>query len=95
MIVARAMWRLGIVASYRRRFWRLLLGTALRARHAFPWAIAHAIMGEHVIRYTVREFAPAVREWTPSLRYTLESRLRTVELEMLIISARSAVLASG
>src|SRR5215510_3132529 len=52
--------------------------------------------GLGVINPNSRAFSTAaVREWTLRRKYKLESKFRTVELEMLIIWARSEVVASG
>jgi radical SAM superfamily enzyme YgiQ (UPF0313 family) len=57
--LGRALWRLGIVSSRRRYFWRLLAAGIRRAGlPAVPRAITFAILGEHLIRYTEEEVLP-------------------------------------
>jgi len=42
----------GVLKPWRRHFWRLFFKTYREAPHAFAWAMGHAAMGEHMIRYT-------------------------------------------
>lgn len=54
-ILARAIARLGLVSPYRRMFWSLLADAVRRSPRLVPWAIAKAIQGEHLIRYTEKD----------------------------------------
>ena len=56
----RVIWMLGIQGTHRERFWRMAWRTLTQKRWAFPWAIAHAIMGEHCIRYTREDVLPRI-----------------------------------
>ena len=59
--LARAMVVIGLLRpGSRRHFWRLFFKAALTARHQFPWTIAHAAMGEHMIRYTKEVVLPRI-----------------------------------
>ncbi|MDD5306804.1 MAG: B12-binding domain-containing radical SAM protein [Deltaproteobacteria bacterium] len=49
----RTIWHVGVLGPRRRHFWRLLARAAPRGR--MHQAVAHAIQGEHLVRYT-REF---------------------------------------
>jgi radical SAM superfamily enzyme YgiQ (UPF0313 family) len=60
MTLVRAVWTLGLRSSHRERFWRLIWRTLTRQRWAFPWAVAHGIMGEHCIRYTREDVLPRI-----------------------------------
>ena len=65
-ILMRTVLFVGILSKQRWRYWRLIAVTLLRAPHAFSWAIAGAIRGEHLVRYTEETLVPrleaAVRE---------------------------------
>jgi radical SAM superfamily enzyme YgiQ (UPF0313 family) len=60
LTLVRALWMLGVRGTHRRRFWRIAWLTLTRRRWAFPWAVAHAIMGEHCIRYTREDVLPRI-----------------------------------
>ncbi|HEU4384953.1 MAG TPA: B12-binding domain-containing radical SAM protein [Anaeromyxobacteraceae bacterium] len=48
----RAVWGIGLVGPRRRHFWKLVLGALRRGPQAFARAVALAVVGEHMIRYT-------------------------------------------
>jgi radical SAM superfamily enzyme YgiQ (UPF0313 family) len=54
----RALYRLGIRGTRRAHFWRLLLRALPRGIHAVRTAIACAVRGEHMIRYTEEVVLP-------------------------------------
>ncbi|MBI4616186.1 MAG: B12-binding domain-containing radical SAM protein [Planctomycetes bacterium] len=56
----RAVVYLGLWRARRGDFWRLLGRALIRAPRAISWAVAHAIMGEHLIRYTREEVLPKI-----------------------------------
>lgn len=56
--VLRSLWHQGVLASYRREYWRFLLDAVLAAPRSFPRAIAMAINGEHMIRFTEEDVLP-------------------------------------
>jgi len=58
--VARSLVGIGIRSPRRWHFWRLLWRSLRRAPHTIPWVIAHAIMGEHLIRYTDERVIPRI-----------------------------------
>ncbi|MFW6088096.1 MAG: hypothetical protein ACODAG_12875 [Myxococcota bacterium] len=45
----------------RRRFWRLVRKAAPKGRAAMVWAVTHAVMGEHLVRYTHEHVLPQMR----------------------------------
>jgi len=47
-----ALWSIGVVGSRRARFWKLVWRGARRGLAGFAQAVALAILGEHLIRYT-------------------------------------------
>ncbi len=57
--LVRTAFDAGVRSSWRRHFWRLL-GSALRRPHTLRWAVAHAVMGQHMIRYTRDEVLPRI-----------------------------------
>ncbi len=59
--LARAIVGIGLLSPRRRQFWRLFTRTARRAPQNLVRAITHAIMGEHMIRYTNEELLPRIR----------------------------------
>ncbi len=48
----RAVWGIGLRGPRRRHFWRLVLSALRRGPQVFARAVALAVMGEHMIRYT-------------------------------------------
>jgi radical SAM superfamily enzyme YgiQ (UPF0313 family) len=56
--LARAVWGLGVQSPRRRHFWRLLARSLKRGPQAFSRAVALAIRGEHLIRYTTEVALP-------------------------------------
>jgi radical SAM superfamily enzyme YgiQ (UPF0313 family) len=54
----RAVWRLGIVGSRRRLFWRLVARGLRRGADLLPRAVTFAIVGESLIRYTEEVVLP-------------------------------------
>ena len=58
MILVRTLWWVGVVSPRRRRCWRLLRKTLRQAPHAFAWAVAQVVKGEHLIRYTAEHVVP-------------------------------------
>src|SRR3990170_3512792 len=61
-IVARTVWKLGIVGRDRRAFWRLLWRALRRSPRYISWAISHALQGEHLVRYTREHVLPGLAE---------------------------------
>jgi len=53
----KAAFRIGVKSPRRRRFWRLLR-RSLRKPHTFARAVAMAVQGEHMIRYTAEDVLP-------------------------------------
>ncbi len=66
--VARTLWQVGVVSPRRRRFWRLVARSVAKSPQRFAWAIAKAIIGEHMIEYTSREVRPRMAEALEQLR---------------------------
>jgi len=56
--LGRAMWTVGVRSPRRWRFWRLLARTLIRSPRRFARAVALAIQGEHLVRYTSEEMVP-------------------------------------
>ena len=59
--LVRAIVGIGVLSRRRKHFWRLFAHTARRAPHNLVRAVTHAIMGEHMIRYTDEELLPRIR----------------------------------
>jgi radical SAM superfamily enzyme YgiQ (UPF0313 family) len=57
-ILARSLWRQGIRSTYRREYWRFLLKAVARTPQQFARAVALAVVGEHMIRYTFEDVLP-------------------------------------
>ncbi|MCA9664992.1 MAG: B12-binding domain-containing radical SAM protein [Myxococcales bacterium] len=66
--LVRATLKIGLRGPARREYWRLFAYCVLHARHAFAGAIGHAIMGEHMIRYTREEVLPRIERALRELR---------------------------
>jgi len=58
LVALRALLRLGILGERRSLFWRLLARAVPRGVHAVRAAIACAVRGEHMIRYTKEVVVP-------------------------------------
>jgi radical SAM superfamily enzyme YgiQ (UPF0313 family) len=58
----RTLFTVGLRRPYRRHFWRLLACALRHAPHQLAWAVGHAVMGEHLIRYTREDVLPRLRE---------------------------------
>ena len=58
LIALRSVFRLGVVGERRSFFWRLLARAVPRGLHAVRTAIACAVRGEHMIRYTEEVVIP-------------------------------------
>jgi radical SAM superfamily enzyme YgiQ (UPF0313 family) len=54
----RALWGIGLRGPRRLHFWRLVLGALRRGPEMFGRAVALAVMGEHMIRYTAEVVLP-------------------------------------
>ena len=60
--LARSLFHQGIVSGYRKQYWKFLLDTMRRAPKRIGRAIALAINGEHMIRYTAEDLVPRLEE---------------------------------
>jgi radical SAM superfamily enzyme YgiQ (UPF0313 family) len=63
--LARSLWRQGVRGRYRKEYWRFLARAVLTAPRHFARAVALAIHGEHMLRYTFEEVLPRLAEPTP------------------------------
>jgi radical SAM superfamily enzyme YgiQ (UPF0313 family) len=54
----RALWGIGLRGPRRRHFWRLLARSLRRGPAALPEAMALAVLGEHLVRYTEEVVLP-------------------------------------
>jgi radical SAM superfamily enzyme YgiQ (UPF0313 family) len=61
-VALRSIYRLGILGPRRALFWRLLARSLPRGVHALRTAIACAVRGEHMIRYTEEVVLPRLRD---------------------------------
>ncbi len=57
-ILARSFWKQGVRAAYRREYWRFLFKAVARTPRQFARAVALAVVGEHMIRYTFEDVLP-------------------------------------
>jgi radical SAM superfamily enzyme YgiQ (UPF0313 family) len=76
--LARAVWRIGVLGTRRRHFWRLL-ATGLRTggAAALPKAVTLAVLGEHLVRYTREDVLPRLAQRLEEIR--AEGRARAAE----------------
>jgi radical SAM superfamily enzyme YgiQ (UPF0313 family) len=58
LTVLRTSFKVGLIGSGRKRYWRLLVRAFRRTPRFVPWAVGKGIMGEHMIRYTLRDVLP-------------------------------------
>lgn len=66
--LAGIVWALGVRRPWRRHFWRLLFVTLRHAPHNVRRAMVHAVLGEHMIRYTTEHVAPRIASALAELR---------------------------
>jgi radical SAM superfamily enzyme YgiQ (UPF0313 family) len=59
-VLFRTFFYVGVLSPRRWRYWRLLATALRKARHNFAQAVAHAVQGEHLIRYTQEELLPRI-----------------------------------
>jgi radical SAM superfamily enzyme YgiQ (UPF0313 family) len=84
LIALRAVLRLGLLGQRRSLFWRLLARAAPRGVHAVRAAIACAVRGEHMIRYTEEVVLPRLGVALDQLPIEPETRRpRRVSLPLL------------
>ncbi|MGM0575948.1 MAG: B12-binding domain-containing radical SAM protein [Myxococcota bacterium] len=60
VILLRTLYFIGVKSPRRWHFWRLLARALRGARHHFAQAVAHAVQGEHLIRYTREVVLPRI-----------------------------------
>ena len=73
-VALRAVLRLGVLGQRRPLFWRLLARAVPRGVHAVRAAIACAVRGEHMIRYTEEVVLPRLRVALAQLAAEPEAR---------------------
>jgi radical SAM superfamily enzyme YgiQ (UPF0313 family) len=66
--VAGSVWRQGVTGNYRGAYWRFLGRALLRAPRRIARAIALAIAGEHMIRYTQESVLPRLADAVAEVR---------------------------
>jgi radical SAM superfamily enzyme YgiQ (UPF0313 family) len=66
--LVRSLWRQGVRGRYRLAYWQYLIRAALVAPRRFGHAVALAIHGEHMIRYTFEDVLPRLAETAPPRR---------------------------
>jgi hypothetical protein len=76
MAGVRVVLRLGLFGRRRLYFWRLMVHAARRGRRAVPRAVALAIRGEHLIRYTEQHVLPRIREALQDLQAEADAAAR-------------------
>lgn len=80
LTLVRTTLRVGLGSRAWRRYWRLMWRTVTRARHALPWAVAHAVMGEHMIRYTREDVLPRIEAAARATAQAVTARSGTPRL---------------
>ncbi len=84
LIALRSVFRLGVLGARRSFFWRLLARAVPRGVHAVRTAIACAVRGEHMIRYTEEVVIPRLSVALDQLATEPETqRPRRVSLQLL------------
>jgi len=64
----RTSWHVGVLGPHRRLFWRLMAKAAGRGREWIAKAVAHAVRGEHLIRYTREHVVPRLERALAEIR---------------------------
>jgi hypothetical protein len=88
----RATLKIGLRGPGRAEYWRLVGHCLLHARHAFAGAIGHAIMGEHMIRYTREDVLPRIERALGELRAE-RRRVRARAADNVVATSRAAARA--
>jgi len=73
--LARALWRIGVRGRRRGRFWRLLWCSLRLGLEGLPKAVALAVIGEHMIRYTEEVVLPRLDRALAELSGTVDLAL--------------------
>ncbi|MFW6023429.1 MAG: B12-binding domain-containing radical SAM protein [Myxococcota bacterium] len=78
----RTLWHVGVRSPRRLPFWRLLYKSLRGGTQSIRWAIAHAVQGEHLIRYTEEQVVPRIEAAARSVaRDRAQGRPRTTTPE--------------
>ena len=77
LTLGRVMYRVGIRGSARNEFWRVGFRALFRTPHTFSWFVAHAVQGEHMIRYTEETLLPRLDEARRDVQHTRPGLVKT------------------
>ncbi|MBN2489813.1 MAG: B12-binding domain-containing radical SAM protein [Planctomycetes bacterium] len=75
----RTIWHVGVLSPRRRLFWRLMIKAMRRGRTHVRRAVAHAVQGEHLIRYTREHVVPRMERALAEIDAGTESDPRGLE----------------
>jgi radical SAM superfamily enzyme YgiQ (UPF0313 family) len=100
--VLRSVWRQGVIGNYRKSYWRFMARVLRRAPGRIARAVALAIAGEHMIRYTAEDVLPRldlalveVRAEEASAKVAARVRGRRGPHHLPVISAIQVEAAAG
>jgi radical SAM superfamily enzyme YgiQ (UPF0313 family) len=81
--LARAVWHLGIRSPHRAEFWRFIRNVVSNTPRRFPRAIALALHGEHMVRYTAQDVIPQLKAAIQEARRAPRAAvpIETIEME--------------
>jgi radical SAM superfamily enzyme YgiQ (UPF0313 family) len=81
----RTIWNVGILSPHRRHFWRLMFKAFSSGRSHIHRSVAHAVIGEHLIRYTRRHLVPRMKEALAELQAGIGSHTPTLQAECRVL----------
>jgi len=67
-VFLQIVFKIGVLSPRRRQFWHLLAAASKRGPKVFHQAVAHALHGEHLIRYAQEQVVPRLERTIESLR---------------------------
>jgi radical SAM superfamily enzyme YgiQ (UPF0313 family) len=97
-VLLRTIWHIGILSPRRRLFWQLLAKAVPHGQDRTRQAIAHAVQGEHLIRYTREHVLPRLERALAEIQTEAErggSPLRSNNGETALATAVPSLRTGG
>jgi radical SAM superfamily enzyme YgiQ (UPF0313 family) len=91
----RTIWHVGVLSPRRRHFWRLMFKAFSRGRSHIHRSVAHAVIGEHLIRYTRRHLVPRMKRALAELRAGIDLSPRPLPADRGVKQAGEGTASPG